>query len=120
MRHVLRRILWIVPTLFVISVCAFWALTAGARFPVGHHDDADRHPLFGAHAPPRFFNPNPTSVNDLAERAMTSIATNDADAALARVELVRLGGAALPYVLPKLDALDPTGRKRVALALAPL
>jgi ABC-type dipeptide/oligopeptide/nickel transport system permease component len=121
MRHVLRRILWMVPTLFVISVCAFWALTAGARFPAGGGDDAaDRHPLFGAHDPPRFFNPNPTSVNDLAERAMTSIAVDDRDAPLARLELVRLGGAALPYVLPKLDALDPTGRKRVALALAPL
>jgi ABC-type dipeptide/oligopeptide/nickel transport system permease component len=121
MRHVLRRILWIVPTLFVISVASFWMLTAAAGWQIGGDDDAAAaHPLFGAHRPPRFFNPNPISVNELAERAMRSIAADDRDAALAKVELVRLGGAALPHVLPKLDALDPKGRARVALALAPL
>jgi peptide/nickel transport system permease protein len=121
MRHVLRRILWIVPTLFVISVASFWMLTAGAGWQVGYdEDEAASHPLFGPHQPPRFFNPAPTSVNELSARAMNSIANDDEEAPLARVELVRLGGAALPHVLPKLDALDPKGRARVALALAPL
>jgi ABC-type dipeptide/oligopeptide/nickel transport system permease component len=38
----------------------------------------------------------------------------------ARAELVRLGGAALPYVLPRLDALPPARRLALALALAPV
>jgi peptide/nickel transport system permease protein len=120
MRHVLRRILWIVPTLFVISVASFWLLTAGAGWQVGHDEDDPIHPLFGPHRPPRFFNSTPTSVNELAARTMKSIAADDRDAPLAKIELVRLGGAALPHVLPKLDALDPQGRARVAVALAPL
>ncbi len=120
MRTVLRRILWIVPTLFVVSIGAFFVLTAGAGWQLGQDSDETEHPLFGRHHPPRFFNSNPTSVSDLAARAMTSIARDDEDAPEARTELVRLGGAALPYVLPKLDALPPTGRARVALALAPL
>ena len=33
---------------------------------------------------------------------------------------MRLGGAALPYVLPRLDDLSPEARGRVALALEPL
>jgi hypothetical protein len=33
-------------------------------------------------------------------------------------ELVRLGGAALPHVLPFLESLEPGARGRVALALA--
>ena len=48
------------------------------------------------------------------------------DAALAHLgadddkALVRLGGAALPYLLPRLDALDPAARARVAVALLPV
>jgi len=41
-------------------------------------------------------------------------------AARGRAELSRLGGAALPYVLPKLDALPPERRRALALSLAPI
>src|SRR5258706_4468447 len=122
MRAALRRILWILPTLFVISLGTFWVLSAAGGFRPAEHEghDADEHPLFGAHDPPRFFNRTPTSVRDLALRAMKIIARDDERAAAAKVELARLGGAALPFVLPELDTLDPKGRARVALALAPI
>src|SRR5215475_3362502 len=37
-----------------------------------------------------------------------------------RRELVRLGGAALPFVIPRFDALEPDRRQELALALAPI
>ncbi|MFO0571672.1 MAG: ABC transporter permease [Polyangiaceae bacterium] len=121
MRHALRRLLWIGPTLFVISIALFWVLTAGRGDGGLDPDDADEeHPFFGDHSRPRFFNSRPGNVRDLALLAMQSIARNDERAAAAERELVRLGGAALPHVLPQLDSLDPRGRGRVALALAPL
>jgi hypothetical protein len=45
---------------------------------------------------------------------------DDASAEPARRELVRLGGAALPHLLPRLDSLEPTARGRVAVALGPV
>jgi peptide/nickel transport system permease protein len=122
MRHSLRRILWIVPTLFVISLGSFWLLSGGAGWQASRvaDDDPFEHPLFGPHRQPRFFNRAPHSVADLARAAMTSIAADDEHADAAKRELTRLGGAALPWVLPALDTLDPKERARVALALAPL
>jgi ABC-type dipeptide/oligopeptide/nickel transport system permease component len=121
MRHALRRILWIVPALFVISLGSFWLLTGAASFRATRlEQESVSHPLFGAHEPPRFLNSSPKSVRDLAATAVASIAAQDRDAEAARTELARLGGAALPHVLPVLDSLDPKGRARVALALAPV
>jgi len=120
MRHALRRILWIVPTLFVISVAVFWFLSATLGSGPLHAPDDDDHEAFGAHRAPRFLNTRPTSVRERAQAAMHSIASDDESATAARRELARLGGAALPHVLPELDSLEPRGRSRVALALAPV
>lgn len=109
MRHALRRVLWIVPTLLAISIPLFWVLSqGGAPTPDGRGDL------------PRFFNPSPRNVRELSLTAMSHVARNDDQAASAARELVRLGGAALPHVLPGLDVLPPEGRARVAMALAPL
>lgn len=118
MRHALRRILWIVPTLFVISLGVFWLLSVSLEATRPAADQGEGH--WRAHAPARFLNTRPTSVRDLSLAAMRSIAADDEHATEARAELVRLGGAALPHVLPQLDSLDPRGRARVALALAPV
>lgn len=121
MRHAVRRILWIVPVLFVISVFTFWLLTAGAGWDVSRfREEPGSHPLFGHHELPRFFNQSPTSVRELTERAMASVAAGDEAAPAAALELARLGGAALPHVLPRLDGLEPKGRARVVLALGPI
>ncbi len=121
MRHALRRILWIVPTLVVISIAAFWLLSATIGWAPAAEPGLDpssaRQRLEKL---PRFFNPDPENVRDLANRAVQRIAAGGPGARAAGTELARLGGAALPHILPKLDALPPGGRGRVALALAPV
>ncbi len=109
MRHALRRILWIVPTLIAISIPVFWVLSLGGTAAAD-----ERRQL------PRFFNASPANVRELSLAAMSHVARGDAASARAARELVRLGGAALPHVLPGLDELPPAGRARVAMALAPL
>lgn len=109
MRHALRRILWIVPTLLAISIPIFWVLSLSEVRAPGARADL-----------PRFFNASPENVRDLSLQAMSRIAAGDSSAASAASELVRLGGAALPHVLPALDVLPPEGRARVAMALAPV
>jgi peptide/nickel transport system permease protein len=70
---------------------------------------------------PVFFNPAPQDVRSRALSAMRLAAEPDGPAALAaRSELLRLGGAALPHVLPLLDSLEPNARGRVAMALGPI
>src|SRR5262245_27417689 len=68
---------------------------------------------------PLYFNPAPPNAHDLARSAIARIASGK-DLERAASDLVRLGGAALPHVLPNLDALDRGARGRVALALAPV
>jgi hypothetical protein len=67
---------------------------------------------------PLYFNTSPRNVHDLAQAAVRRLAQGP-DPGAAR-ELSRLGGAALPHVLPNLDALPPSARGRVAQALAPV
>ena len=70
---------------------------------------------------PLFLNLAPQDLRDRALAAMRDAAEPDGPAAArARAELLRLGGAALPQVLPRLDSLEPTARGRVALALGPV
>ncbi len=114
MRHTLRRILWIVPTLLLVSLVAFWLLTAGSGWRSGGRGGEQGEVL------PRFFEPSPRSVRDLAKRAMGRVAQGGPQAPAAAADLARLGGAGLPFVLPALDGLSPDGRARVALALAPV
>jgi hypothetical protein len=102
MRHALRRILWIVPTLVVISIAAFWLLSATLGWTPaaepGLDPSAARQRLEKL---PRFFNAEPENVRDLATEATRRIAAGGPGARAARGELARLGGAALPHVLPR-------------------
>lgn len=110
MRQALRRILWLLPTLVVLSIAGFWAVSASLQ--PAQPGVTQRQP--------RFFNPAPTNVRILTETAMAEVASAGPSAAASGAELVRLGGAALPFLLPRLDTLTPPERARVALALAPL
>lgn len=67
-----------------------------------------------------FLNLSPHSARELSLAAMDRVARGGSGADGAARELARLGGAALPYVLPGLDALSPAARGRVAVALAPV
>lgn len=106
MRRALARLLAVALTLGLTSAVALAALSVLAR------------PAAGGVELPFYFNPAPRNVHDLAIEALRRL-TQGPNAEAERT-LVRLGGAALPHVLPDLDALSPSARGRVALALKPL
>ncbi len=136
--YALRRILWSIPTLAATSLVLFFVTTLvpdgpppqGTGAGVGGADRARavevRRSSFSEL--PRFVNRSPQDVRSRARAAVARVAAGDPGApsdVLARAhqgtdELQRLGGAALPYVLPSLEALPPDARGRVAVALAPV
>jgi ABC-type dipeptide/oligopeptide/nickel transport system permease component len=127
LRHALRRLLWTIPTLVGVSLVCFLFLS----FVPDITDDPDLAASLTAEELaekrrerfldlPRFLNFSPVDVRARATEAMAEVANAGEDAEPAARELARLGGAALPYVLPALDALAPEPRGRVALALAPV
>jgi peptide/nickel transport system permease protein len=107
MRFVLRRLLWLGPAIVLMTMVTFGALSLAVRV------DGDAESL------PLFFNPEPGAVERLSASAMSRVASPAADLEAA-AELARLGGAALPFVLPALDSLSPGGRARVVAALRPV
>src|SRR5262245_29095087 len=127
LRHALRRLLWIVPILIGVTLTSFALLS---YVPDPAEDPAVIATLGGEHALelkrsrfldlPRFFNERPLDVVGRVDEALAHIAADDALAEAARATLVRLGGAALPYLLPRLDGLEPEARARVAVALSPI
>ena len=127
LRHALRRLLWIVPILIGVTLASFALLS---YLP----DPADDPALLGTLTAeqlaslrrsrfldlPRFFNQRPLDVAGRVEQTLLRMRLDDARVDEPRAELVRLGGAALPHLLPRLDALPPAARAHVAAALAPV
>ena len=112
MRGAIRRMLGGVLVLAAVSLGVFWAAASfDARSEL-------RATPFAAL--PVFFNGHPVGVRERAADAVRAIANGGHAAIPAELALARLGGAALPYVLPALDSLEPEGRQRVALALTPI
>jgi len=129
LRYALRRILWSIPTLIASSLVIFLVTTLAPdpAAPDGTHDalapardprveEARRARFLDL---PRFVNPDPQDVRSRAKWAADHVAAG-AQGDVAAAELRRLGGAALPYVLPALEALPPEARGRLAVALAPV
>jgi peptide/nickel transport system permease protein len=127
LRHALRRLLWTLPTLIGVSILTFWFLS----YVPDPTDDPAALATLGAEGLarerrarfldlPRFVNFTPLDARARSLAAAQAIADDTPEAADAARELVRIGGAALPHVLPLLDALPPDRRPRVALALAPI
>lgn len=111
-RRVFPRFLRLLLTLLAVLVAGFYGAANSAQRP-GSGWAFKRLPVF--------VNLAPSDVRERAVRAMRAAAKDDGpEAARARGELLRLGGAALPHVLPQLDSLEPSARGRVALALGPL
>lgn len=106
MAETLRRLLWLVPLLGAASLVLFALLAAG--LPAAE----ERKAL------PLFFNPAPRGIRDHVAEAVDGLRQGDSPEAAD--SLARLGGAALPLVLPELEQLDPPARTRIALALAPI
>ncbi len=134
LRYAIRRILWAVPTILGISVVAFLVstlipepppLSVDQQIALLGKDPAQYDSYVESRRErsldlPRFVNPTPRDVRALAEAAVAHLAANDAQAPLAAHQLARVGGAALPYVVPSLDRLAPAARRRVAMALLPI
>jgi len=134
LRYALRRCLWAIPTLFGVSLLVFF-VTTFIPDPAGRASLASAAVVRSDPSAvlsmeerrrthfldlPRFFNPRPRDVVSRAEEAVAHLVADDDQAGLAAHRLVRLGGAALPYVLPKLDNLAPAARGRVCVALGPI
>lgn len=125
--HAVRRLLWFLPTLVGITVLSFLFLSF---VPDLTDDPIYRSALTRAQITahrrerfldlPRFFNFSPRDVRSRAVEAVRDIVENPDDSEASELELSRLGGAALPYVIPAFDTIAPEPRTRVALALAPL
>jgi ABC-type dipeptide/oligopeptide/nickel transport system permease component len=124
LRYALRRVLWAIPTLIATSLVLFLVTTL-APDPVPPADGAGALSADEARRArfldlPRFVNTSPADVRSRAREALAHLASGDAQAVGAAEQLRRLGGAALPYVLPLLETLAPDARGRVALELAPV
>lgn len=126
-RYAVRRILWSIPTLLATSLVLFFVTTlAPTPTAPGELDDPSAQDgLAQARRArfldlPAFFNADPADVRSRARAAMALVTAGGARSAAGARELDRLGGAALAYVLPRLDALAPDARGRVAVALAPV
>ena len=127
LRHAFRRALWLLPTLALVSVVTFLFLS---YVPDATEDPKVARALGAERVAelrrerfldlPRFANAAPRDVRARAAAAVAAIAEGGPDAAAARMARARRGGAALPHVIPSLDALAPEPRGRVALALAPV
>jgi peptide/nickel transport system permease protein len=104
MAEAIRRLLGLVPVLFVGSIVLFFVL--------GRHPKVERGLTL-----PLFFRQHPVSASTAAEQAMRGAARGSAPAIQA---LQELGGAALPHVLPRLSELAVAERRRVADALEPV
>src|SRR5690349_3600237 len=107
LRHALRRLLWTLPTLIGVSLVTFLFLSYvpdPADDPALPIPPAERAALRRERflALPTFLNFRATDVAAQAEAAVRAV-TSGEDEARGRAELVRLGGAALPHVLPALD-----------------
>jgi ABC-type dipeptide/oligopeptide/nickel transport system permease component len=118
-RHVIRQLLWALPKLFATSLFLFFVTTLA---PPQHGGQAGASEALRSRPAdlPGFFNLYPNDVRTRSLEALTHVAEHDAQSDAAARELCRLGGAALPVVLPRLETLAPEPRGRVATALAPV
>ncbi|AKU94371.1 Dipeptide transport system permease protein DppB [Labilithrix luteola] len=122
-----RRAMWAIPTLFGVSFVVFLLTTLlpdpggkAARNDVParlQEDDLRRARFLDL---PRFFNVTPQDVRSRVDACVAHIVTNDDDAVYCERRLAQIGGAGLPYLLPRLDDIPPAERGRIAMALAPV
>jgi ABC-type dipeptide/oligopeptide/nickel transport system permease component len=124
LRYALRRVLWAIPTLLGTSLILFFVTTLApapearpGTAPTGAAAEEARRRFLDL---PRFVNESPADVRSRSREEIAHIAANDGRRDAAARALQRMGGAALPYVLPALEALPPEARRRLAADLAPV
>lgn len=125
----LRRAIWTIPTLFGVSLVVFLLTTLlpdpEAVQPVAADDVAariKRDELRRARFLdlPRLVNVSPRDVRVTVEECVAHVRAEDDDAKFCEERIARIGGAALPQLLPHLDELPPAARGRLSTALAPI
>lgn len=125
----LRRAIWAIPTLFGVSLVVFLLTTLlpdpEADSSVATGDVDARIPLEEKRRArfldlPRLFNVAPRDVRTTVDACVAHVVADDREARFCEARLARLGGAALPHLLPRLDDIPPAARGRVAIALAPV
>jgi len=129
-RYAIRRILWAIPTLFGVSLVVFLLTTLMPEVPGPSRELMASAPDVALAEEdrivarfldlPRFVNESPRDVKVRAQECAAHVAAADALERVCALRLARMGGAALPHVLPNLEALPPAERGRVAVALAPI
>jgi ABC-type dipeptide/oligopeptide/nickel transport system permease component len=117
--------LWIVPSVLAVSLLTFYVLSFLPRSQVepSHEDEARDIERRAYLSLPLFFNSAPQDLTARLDAVLEELATQPERSPRglrAETELNRLGGAALPLVLPRLDGFAPALRRRIALSLAPL
>lgn len=111
-RRVFPRLLRLLLTLTAVVLVGFYGAANAAKRPGSG---------WAFRQLPVFVNADPQDVRARALSAMRAVAQGDERLAeRGRVQLLRLGGAALPQLLPQLDSLEPMARGRVAMALGPV
>jgi len=118
LERLLRQLLWVAPASLAIALLTFYLL---AFVPPEHLAQSSPHARF--RSLPVFFNPAPADLRGAVEKATHAVLAAEpgsARASVAEANLVELGGAALPHVLPTLDAHAPEDRLKLVLAFAPL
>jgi ABC-type dipeptide/oligopeptide/nickel transport system permease component len=125
----LRRAIWAIPTLFGVSLVVFLLTTLlpdpEADAPIASGDVAARIRLDELRRArfldlPRLLNVSPRDVRSTVNECTAHIVADDSNASFCEERIARIGGAALPQLLPRLDDLPPRARGRIALALAPV
>lgn len=126
--YAIRRVLWAIPTLFGISLVVF-LLTTLIEVPppmdatrmapqsVLREEDRARARFVDL---PRFFNTQPVDIHARTDEILFHLVADDDQREVAAARLARLGGAALPFVMPQIDGMPAAAKSRVAVALAPV
>ncbi len=125
LRYALRRMLWILPSVLGVSLLAFYVLSFLPRpqVPPSHEHEARDLERRAYRQLPVVFKSAPQDLTARLKAGLAELATQPAGsqrALRAEKEFSRLGGAALPLVLPRLDSFSPALRRRIALSFAPL
>jgi peptide/nickel transport system permease protein len=124
-RYALRRALWALPTLLCVSLVVFLVTTllpdpeqtAQTRLEGDALLEARRARFLDL---PMLFNRAPRDIRTRLRDCVTLFADESADSSFCERELARLGGAALPHLLPQLDSMPVPVRRKVARALVPV
>ncbi|HEY5960532.1 MAG TPA: hypothetical protein VIV60_28460 [Polyangiaceae bacterium] len=117
MRRLLRRLAWLMARLLLVVAVAFVAISkATVDAPQRTPDHAtDRIENCGL---PRFFNLYPADLESRVMALVDQLSRGPSDEGAS--ELQRLGGATLPFVVPRLIHLPEPARLRLAWAILPV